>query len=231
MSVEVARYFQNELEICTIITGDKWKQNCYIVKDIVSNQAIVIDPGDNSEAIIEEIDQQIQNLKYIILTHAHHDHFGAAETISEKYNVKCILNKKDQRLLRHASLFALRFGNRIVQTPHKIEFIEEDISLPLGKKTFKLVNTPGHSEGSKCVFFDGCIFTGDTLLYKSVGRTDLPGGNDMHLLSSIGKIEDEIEDDVIVFPGHGRSFKYSEVKEWLKQSKEHFEKISRYNSF
>lgn len=210
----------DNIEITKIVTGDIWNENCYLVRDIKTNDQILIDPGDNTEDIIKEICRCGNTIKDIYITHAHHDHLGAAKNISAHFNTKCIMNNMDRRLLLHAPLFASRFANRLVEIPTNILFVDDETTFKFSNISFIMKHTPGHTPGSSSIIFEKFIFTGDLLLYKKTGRTDLPGGNKSQLHESIESIFKEICDSTIIFMGHGQNWNGKEAREWWTKNYE-----------
>lgn len=206
-------YSIGNYSIARIVTGNEWKQNAYIVTQTRSLETIIIDPGDNASYIINYIKNKCGKVTRILLTHAHFDHVGALNEVSEHFNVVCDLHKQDARLLMQAPMYALRFSKKIVDPVSKHQLFEElcidDNNIPV-----RSIFTPGHTKGSVCYLFDGFLFTGDTLLNKRVGRTDLPGSKPEAILESIGKLLAELSDDIEIFSGHGKSWTTGEAKEW-----------------
>ena len=207
------RYDYNDCRITCIVTGDKWKQNAYIITHKSSLNTIVIDPGDGAEFIINQIADAGGKLTHILLTHPHHDHVGAVSQLSDHFNVACELHKKDVRLLMHAPMYALTFANKSIPAISRFQAFEE-LYLKDEVPIVSSLHTPGHTKGSSCYIFDGFVFTGDTLLHKYIGRTDLPGGSLQALNTSISVLLDKLPDDTVIFPGHGKPWVVRDAKKW-----------------
>ena len=169
-------YVQGGYNITCIVTGEQWKQNTYIVTRVSSSNTIIVDPGDNAELIISCIQDGGGKVTRILLTHPHHDHVGAVTQVSEYFNVVCELHKQDVRLLKHAPMYALRFANKTMAPISRFQHFEE-LCLDTEVPPVRSIHTPGHTKGSVCYLFDSFVLTGDTLLYKHIGRTDLPGSS------------------------------------------------------
>jgi hydroxyacylglutathione hydrolase len=220
MLSELPALFEYTLDkyiIARIVTGEQWRQNTYIVTQRTSFQTIIIDPGDNADFIISYIEKNQGRVTRILLTHTHFDHVGALEEVSTYFNVVCELHKDDVSLLRHAPMYALRFSNRQMSPISRFQVFEE-LCIEDGELPVRSIHTPGHTKGSVCLLFDGFLFTGDTLLYRHVGRTDLPGSSKGQILGSIQKLLSELSDECRLFAGHGRPWTIGEAREWWRDS-------------
>jgi hydroxyacylglutathione hydrolase len=184
--------------IKTIAVG-MFAANCYFIMDEDTKETAVIDPGGDSEDLIEILDKMGALVKFILLTHGHADHTGAITEISSKYNVPIYINEKDQELMfNNAYMFGSIKGDNTL-----IKNICDDDKLCIGSTEISTVETPGHTPGGVCFIVEDNIFTGDTLFYGSVGRTDLPGGSYNTLISSIKTKLLVMPDNYTVLPGHG----------------------------
>lgn len=206
-------YEHGGCRIVCLVTGEKWKQNTYFVTDTASSSTIVIDPGSNAERIIQLIQDVGGKVSRILVTHPHHDHVGAASQVSGHFNIACELHKQDVRLLMHAPMYALRFANHTIPAVTCFEPFEE-LCIRTEKPEVRSLHTPGHTKGSVCYIFDGFVFTGDTLLYKHVGRTDLPGSNAEEIVGSVERVLNELTDETILFSGHGKPWSVGEARVW-----------------
>lgn len=216
MPIEVFQIGQHEIN--KFVTGDCWKENCYIIRNLITKEAIVIDPGADNYKISRFLHENCGKISGILLTHAHHDHIGGAEEMSQTYLVECYLQKSDSRLLRQAPLYALRFANKEISIPRNVRLYEEMELMSLGGYHIRAIRTPGHTPGSVCYSIGECLFTGDTLLFEHVGRTDLPGGNAKEIICSINKLLSETASDTVLFPGHGRAWTVKKAKNWWKEA-------------
>ena len=188
----------------TITTGI-CATNCYIFGDDSSKEVVIIDPADEADKIISIIEKNNYIVKYIIITHGHFDHILALKHIKQKYNVPVAIHKNDAEYLSNNSL------NLSSNIPNiKLESIDADIilndgdTLALGKYNVEVIHTPGHTHGGICIKADGVLFSGDTLFYNSIGRTDFPTGSFDKLEESIKKLY-TLDDKIKVYPGHGGS--------------------------
>jgi len=205
------------LNINCLVTGKEWQQNSYIVAHRGSRHAVIVDPGDCAELIIRQIEDQGLKVTRILLTHPHHDHVGAAQQVSEHFQVPCELHREDVRLLMHAPMYALSFARKKISAVSNFQPFEE-LCIAAEEPALRALHTPGHTKGGVCYLFDGCAFTGDTLLYRHVGRTDLPGANAHKLSSSIDHLLDSMEDETIIFPGHGKPWNVAEARKWWREA-------------
>lgn len=203
-------------EITTIFTGEPWCQNCYLVKSLSTGDMVMIDPGDEAERIIEHVRDSKGTLKSILITHGHHDHILALGAVEQEFKIPCYVHKADIRLLRQAHTYALVFDKRQVK-PIRIDCRDFDQALELGGRRISVIETPGHTPGSVCLDFDEFVFTGDLILFEHVGRSDTPGSDMEQLRSSAGALLEQLKDDTVLFPGHGRSWTAGEAKRWWSQ--------------
>ena len=177
--------------------------NSYIIFDDETRDAVVVDPGDEGEKIIEDIKEADFALKYIINTHGHFDHVGANKLVKEATGALLAIHKEDACLLKDAQSNALLFGLTVNPSPEPDLLLEDGSNIPLAGESLKVIHTPGHTRGGICINFNNILIVGDTLFAGSVGRTDLPGGSYEVLLASIHNQLLTFDDDVTVYPGHG----------------------------
>ncbi len=179
--------------------------NCSIFGDTATGEAIVIDPGGEPADIVAVLEEHHLRVKAIVITHAHIDHVAGAERLRELYQAPVYMNANDKLLLDHLDVQA---GWLQVETPPRpdIDFAsaEGDI-LTLGEAAFHVLDTPGHTPGSQCLWIpsESKLIAGDTLFRDSIGRTDLPGGDASQILRSIKTKLLDLPDDAVVIPGHG----------------------------
>lgn len=206
-----------DYRITKIVTGQYWMENCYLVSHLPSGEQALIDPGENADSIVQAVLDNGTQLRYIFLTHAHHDHVGAVAALCRRFDLPCRVHKDDLRLLRHAPMYALRFAHKQIQAADRIEIFDEQISFSLGKQQIRVIHTPGHTSGSVCFSFDNFVFTGDTLMNQHIGRTDLPGGDPALLASSVNQLLAYLSGETILFPGHGEPWPLEQAHIWWKK--------------
>lgn len=184
------------------IPAGVYAANCYILMDEITKECAVIDPGgdaDDIESYLNKIDAKV---KYILLTHGHVDHTGAVGYIKEKYNIDAHINLDDGKLIEENSFM---FGplNYKGQNVNLIMDVNETSNFKIGDIKIEVIETPGHTPGCVCYKVENNIFTGDTLFLRSIGRTDLSGGNFDTLINSIKNKLFVLDGEIIVYPGHG----------------------------
>lgn len=178
--------------------------NCYIVGDSTTKEAIVIDPGDQPDDILEAVDRHGLKLVAAVATHAHFDHVLGAEAIRTKTGIPFYLHVDDIPMLQSMQERGLQFLGVELPPPPEVDVnYKEGDELTAGSVTLQVLHTPGHSPGSVSLIAPNeAIFSGDTLFAGSVGRTDLPGGDQELEFRSIREKLFKAG-DLPVFPGHG----------------------------
>ncbi len=183
---------------------DNFTTNCYIIEDSDTNKKAIVDPG----GIAAELDKKINDsgpddFEYIILTHGHFDHIRKVQRYKKFTGAKVIMNALETDFIYEPCLnLSCDFH------PNAIEPFEVDVPLldgqtfNLGKTQIKMLSTPGHTKGSSCFIADRLIFSGDTLMQGTIGRTDLKTGNIKDMFNSIKKIAG-LSGDYTLYPGHG----------------------------
>ena len=189
--------------------------NCSIFGDEQTREAIVIDPGGEIDKITEVLDQHQLRVKAIVITHAHIDHVAGAHKLRALTSAPVYLNQRDKDLLNALDMQARWLG---IETPERTPVdsaADDGTVLRLGSADFNVLHTPGHTQGSLCIWIpqENKLIAGDTLFRDSIGRTDLPGGNARQILSSIKTRLFDLPDTATVIPGHGPSTTLGREKE------------------
>ncbi|OQY01565.1 MAG: MBL fold metallo-hydrolase [Desulfobacteraceae bacterium 4572_130] len=177
--------------------------NCYIIGCDKTKEAVVIDPGDEADKILIELSKLSLIVKYIINTHGHFDHVGANKRLKEVTKAKLLIHPEDEHMLSQLSKSAANWGLSAENSPLPDQKIIHGDEIVFGEITLKVIYTPGHSLGGVCLYTDGVVFSGDTLFANSIGRTDFPTGDHDTLIASIKEKLFLLDDDTIVYTGHG----------------------------
>ena len=167
--------------------------NCYIVTNEDTLDCAVIDPGDESNTILDYLEENRLRCRIILLTHGHYDHVGAVRAVAEETGATVYMNKRDDLggQSRHLP-FTL---------PPEGEYYDDGDSVEIPGLRFEILATPGHTPGGVSIRCGDALFTGDTLFRGSCGRTDLEGGNMDEELRSLKKLC-SLPGDYEVYPGH-----------------------------
>jgi len=174
--------------------------NCYILMDEETKETAVIDPGGD----IDDIEKQLQSLdakvKYILLTHGHFDHTTGVDGLKAITKGEVAIGKYDNDMI----LNNVQYYGPLIEGGADITLAEGDI-LNLGNHQIKVIETPGHTPGGLCFLLEKALFTGDTLFKRSIGRSDLAGGDHETLIRNIKEKITILPKETVVYPGHGPS--------------------------
>lgn len=184
------------------LTVGPLQANCFILYDTDTKETIVVDPGDEPDRIIDFINDRKLKVKYILCTHAHFDHVGAVPELKEHTGALLLIHEEELEIYNAAKDMAAFFGYDISELPPPDRTLKEGDELRIGRKSFTVLHTPGHSPGGICLFGNGLVVTGDTLFAGSVGRTDFHGGSLSKLRKSFQRLM-SLPEDTVVLPGHG----------------------------
>ncbi len=195
-----------ELIVDKIVTGP-FQENTFIISSARSKHALVIDPGDDEELIVDFIETKKIKPLAILNTHAHLDHIGAVCKLKEQFSIPFYLHKKERMILDNYEESCKLFGLTPKSKPAVDNWILDQKNLVFKEFEVRIINTPGHTPGGVCYEVDQHIFVGDTLFQGSIGRTDLPGGNLNELKNSLLHIIDTFSHEKTIHSGHGNDTK------------------------
>ncbi len=190
------------MSVKRIVVGEL-ETNCYIYRDDSTGRCAIVDPGEMNEELRAEIDLAGRDMfDYILLTHCHFDHVGAAGEVKDITRAPIAVYNDDAEGLRdpHINLSGAFAGIRMIYPQADITFKDGD-KFKVGNTEFTVMHTPGHTEGSCCYITEGLMFAGDTLFRESVGRTDMPGGSTEKMMRSLKKLM-ALQGDCLVYTGH-----------------------------
>jgi glyoxylase-like metal-dependent hydrolase (beta-lactamase superfamily II) len=174
--------------------------NCYIVSDEDTGEALIIDPGDEPDRIMDFAEGL--KVRYIVLTHAHFDHAGAVPELKEATGAEIALHPGEREAYFFVSEQAALWGFDAGAMPEPDVILGEGDELRVGNTRLRVLHTPGHSAGGICLLGGGALFSGDTLFMGSVGRTDFTGGSMEQLKDSFRRLM-RLPPETMVLPGHG----------------------------
>jgi glyoxylase-like metal-dependent hydrolase (beta-lactamase superfamily II) len=182
--------------------------NCYLLR--TADEALVIDPGGKADILLPDIGSR--TLTFVINTHGHYDHIAGNNELKARYDTKLVVGKYDFEMLFDPELnLSVMVDAPYISVAPDLLVDEGDI-LKIGGKNLEILHTPGHTTGSISIKTDKILFSGDTLFYHSIGRTDLPTGSYEELEKSIRTKFYILHDDTKVYTGHGEVTTIGEEK-------------------
>jgi len=182
-----------------------FKVNNYMLFDEDSKEIVLIDAGGDFKMTQKAIDGLGGKLKYILNTHAHMDHIAGDDEIQQKYNIPVYIHKDDESQMQYFKEYLKAVGMPDYETPKNVTYIDDGHVFKIGNKEIKTIHTPGHTKGGVSYLIDDMLFSGDSLFYESIGRTDLYGGDYNELIHSVKTKLLTLPGNIKVYPGHGIS--------------------------
>ncbi|CDM69161.1 Metallo-beta-lactamase family protein [Clostridium bornimense] len=178
-----------------------YQTNCYVVYDSESLNGIIIDPGESAEGVNKLLKDTNVKLKGILLTHGHVDHSASVNYLISLFpEVDVYISSIDNKRMENRDFI---FGE--APMGDNVVHVKENDELVFDSLKFRVIETPGHSDGSVCYLIDNVLFSGDTIFKGSYGRFDLPGGDGRVLMKSITEKLLKLDGKTLVYPGHGPS--------------------------
>jgi len=187
-----------------------FQENTFLLYD-ETNECVIIDAGNHNlnekNELFTFIEEQKLTPKYLINTHCHIDHIMGNADVMEKYNIPSIAHQEDLPLIERVNDMALAFGFQVKEPPKPNKLVVDSENITFGNSTLEVRHVPGHSPGSIAIIAKDEHFAvvGDVLFKGSIGRTDLPGGDYNTLIHSIKQKLFILDDEFVVYPGHGDS--------------------------
>lgn len=205
-----------------IVVVSPFMQNCRILSCEATRQAIVLDPGDEPEKILQEVETLGVSILYILGTHGHLDHIGGVAQLQQKLKIPFYIHSGDMRLVQSipSQMMAL-LGRTGCQIPKVDRYIEDGETFTFGECQLKALHTPGHSPGGVSFISGKDLFCGDLIFAGSIGRTDLSGASLKILQNSLREKILILPRDTIIHSGHGPSTtledEWDSLQYWLSQ--------------
>jgi len=188
--------------IATVVVGPL-QVNCYVAACPKSLEALIIDPGDDGERILDTIRSKGWRAVRIVNTHGHFDHIGGNRAVVEATGAELLIHELDLPLMQKAKVHAQLYGLQAELSPPPDRLLKDGDNIAIGELTFEVIHLPGHSQGGIALLCGRHLFAGDVLFAGSIGRTDLPGGDHRTLIDGIRKRLWCLPGETVVHPGHG----------------------------
>ncbi len=176
--------------------------NTYVLIDDKTKKAALIDVGGNIKNIMKDLEKDGITAEFILNTHGHFDHVFGEKDAQDLFNLPVYIHKDDKILLENLKEQLQMWGMPEVEAPKINGTFDDGDEVKLGELKIKVLHTPGHTPGGVGFYCENTLFSGDSLFYHSVGRTDLPLGNYDDLISSVKEKFLSLPDDTRVLPGH-----------------------------
>lgn len=194
-----------KLELQKCILGTVFT-NCYFLKNKDTAELLIVDPADAPERIFQKVSDMQAKPAGILLTHGHYDHILAVEAVKAQYGIPVYACRQEQELLADPQMNMSGYSGRGSAVKPDVLLDDLDVFEAAGFSV-QMLHTPGHTKGSCCYYLkdEAVLFSGDTLFYGSVGRTDFPGGSTAEIVRSLHRLVDSLPEETEVFPGHDAS--------------------------
>lgn len=187
----------------TAFPDDLFAENCYVVRRRDTNAVLVIDPGLQIVQVLDRLGAERLEVERILVTHGHIDHVAGVPLLHRETRAPVVMHTADRGILDWEQFAQLPFIPRdftdfVIDVP-----VQHESAITFHDLTLRVLHTPGHTEGSVCFVAGLDCFAGDTLFQRSIGRTDLPGGDSQKIATSIRQVLYRLPRKTVVLPGHG----------------------------
>ncbi len=181
--------------------------NCFVLADEATNEALVVDPGDNAKELLEHFRERNFNVTGVLATHHHLDHSGGVhELLAALPDAQFYMHRLDYpQIEQSVATAAAWYGHEVTPPREPDRFLDHGDTIEIGSQSIAALHCPGHTPGSLCLYADGMVLTGDVLFQGSIGRTDFPGGDARTIIESIREHLLTLPAETIVFPGHNQA--------------------------
>ncbi len=190
--------------IVSSLTVGPFQENCYLLMDPVSRDAVLVDPGDEAERIVALVESAGATVQGIWLTHAHIDHINGIAGVLRRWKVGVHMHPADQPVFEAGAQVAAHYGLTFDPPPAPDHPLSEGQTLEVGSLSFNVIHVPGHAPGHVAFVGHGAVFGGDCLFAGTVGRTDLPLCDPAALRRSLARFA-ALPAETVVYAGHGPS--------------------------
>ena len=191
------------IQIKQYILLEYFQTNTWLLYDDDSKEGILVDPSAPSEELLNDIRELALRITCIVNTHGHGDHIGGNEWFRQRLSTKLAIHEDDAAMLPDDKKNLSSYMDSPIPAHHADVILHDGDILPMGKYQIKVIHTPGHTKGCICLLVDKFLISGDTLFEQSIGRTDFPGGSHEQIIHSIKTKLFVLDEDVVVYPGHG----------------------------
>lgn len=190
-----------------------YDENVYLAYLDGCGDALVVDPGDRADSILDAAKQAGVKISHILITHGHFDHILAAPGLRELSGARVLVHELDAHML--ADPYPLKLPTQLLArfTPSRADELLTDQPFHAAGLRVQPIPTPGHTPGGLCYYLPEhkALFSGDTLFRDGFGRTDFAGGSVSDLRDSLLRLF-QLPDDVMVYPGHGETGSMGEIR-------------------
>jgi hydroxyacylglutathione hydrolase len=187
----------------SVFSDELFGENCYLIRRRDTDSAVVVDPGLQVRRVLDQVESERLRIAYVLLSHGHIDHIAGVPALRRATEAPVAMHADDRAILDWEQFSQLPFVPADFQPFHIDSEITHNSTLAFQDVSLRVLHTPGHTQGSTCFLFGLDCFAGDTLFQRSIGRTDLPGGNSGKIVISIRSVLYALPAKTVVHPGHG----------------------------